>query len=1693
MANVTDILLRLTGDNSSAIRAINQTIAAEKQHLNQINQNINTLKTQSNAIQAQITAFTNQRNSIQNNIQAVQGQNAVIQSNIAALQNQKQAITGNTAADIQRKQAIDASINSLNAQKIANQNSINTLNAQKTALNGTITGLNAQKTAINTNINTLNSQSQAINNNINSLQNQTKELTKSQGGFNLNTLAITAMTTAVGALTQNVANLSMEFDKQLRNVNSLVQASEDQFKQFGESIKELSRNKDIVNSPVDLAKAMYQLVSSGFDAENALKMVGVASKAASAGLTTTETSVTALSSLMNAYNRKTLKDSIEFSDQLFRVVDKGVISFEQLSSNLGSVNAVAAASGVQFKEVGAAFIELTRAGISASESETAISNLIRSIADPSKEAAEYAKLLGVELGDTALQTKGLSGVLDELSEATNGSLSIMSKLIPESRAAKAALNLAKDGATGFTRALGEMETAAGSTDRALSQQSKSFDFQMRKMKQSIDVLKIEFGDIINTAMMPFVDNIRYMVEGFVKLDKNTKENIVQLGLFTIGLGAALGALKLLNIAMGIFGGLLTKSNIALTIAVGFFYSLDKAIKSVSNATDGWNLVIKEVLENFTILGQKINLLKGLEEINLFGKVGNYIEYKKQELELSKQENEQLKTKENSLKTIRSLMQKERSGQVLSSTEQKQYSEASTNLITFASNNEAKKRLRDQAIFRKKLSDDLLTTETANESKAKQLADKKAIDNKKRLEKLEEDNEKQKELDKKLKEKQKKDDEDYKSFKIRINDEILKNTLSSMDYELAQVKKKRDEDLKLAKTKDERNKIEFVYQKDRKKILDEYAKVELQKEQEQAKLVQKINDDITSYVKDETKKRQEQEQKDLELQKQEFEKNLDLRVKVYKDYLKKIGDAEKTSKEASKTGLNLAFGSDIEKYQKSSSQADFSFSIGDISLEKRDQIINNNKELEALNYETIAKNYKTFKLSEDEKTSYLEKAAELRNSITLNEYTTQKNFQDNFIGSTISSLTSLGQNLESSNNQLVNSFGKLSNFVGQSFNQIKEAMTSTDGAIQVAIGNITKSLEIAFSNFDKQNKSFDTYNQAVKEFGRDSQEAKDAILTVNESISDSFRALPGIIGEPLAQLTRMFTDFIGLTESAADKTKKALDTANFKKLLDNLLAETNKVIETSDQLRQLDIDNIEDEKARKEAQLNYDISIIEKSSKFEAVKIAEIKKLKSDYSKWLNEYNKDLSDKAIKENEDNIKKIRDTNEANYKSELSIIDKFYGEKRRKLEQDVQKEIDIIQSKNDRLKAIDDERNQTDADKKKRLHSFNQSLSNNTRTADFYRSNVEDFEVGFGGISNQRKQLEADYQAGTIDYETYAKKRTEIGLKQFQYYTEQSKRISDPKEKQDAIDKATQGQQEYYDFIFDKEKEKVENETKQAQIRLDSKRIELAKITEIEKQEIAKLDQAYKDSSGLYKDSFVNATQVWVQFAQDSINNIDLSNLINKVKNDINQAKQELGLVTAKTGTGTTNTPVTTNKSGYSTGGNVGPLLPDGAFYSKDSSFGKSLQTTNTSQIRPMRDEKSEQQKKNELISKLVVNPMFGYSFDNYINQSLSWLENQAIRLGIPLMAKGGVTNGLSIAGEAGSEAIYNYSQMKDMYDFVKRTTSNSSSNYNSNSNSINIVYSPVFTGIDLAKSGQVDNMIKSNFDSLKRDIIKASGGR
>lgn len=261
------------------------------------------------------------------------------------------------------------------------------------------------------------------------------------------------------------------------------------------------------------------------------------------------------------------------------------------------------------------------------------------------------------------------------------------------------------------------------------------------------------------------------------------------------------------------------------------------------------------------------------------------------------------------------------------------------------------------------------------------------------------------------------------------------------------------------------------------------------------------------------------------------------------------------------------------------------------------------------------------------------------------------------------------------------------------------------------------------------------------------------------------------------------------------------------------------------------------------------------------------------------------------NDDYKEKIRAFNEKSYTAELSVIDKFYGEKRRKLEQDVQHEIDARKDLKQKLKDIDTEREQDQELKEKRAVAFQKALQDQSKGGDFYRiPNPEDFQATYG---TERNQVQDSFDLGVgqyKNYDAYAQKRQELGVSTYQFYSHLAENETDSAKKDEYLRQAKAGADEFYEFIFDKSKESIENEIKASTKRETDKRAELLKTTDLEKAEIAKLDQAYKDSSGLYKDSFVQATQVWTKFAQDAINDIDLSNLIGKVKNDIAEIKKD-----------------------------------------------------------------------------------------------------------------------------------------------------------------------------------------------------------
>ena len=357
------------------------------------------------------------------------------------------------------------------------------------------------------------------------------------------------------------AKEAIKFEEAMYNINAIAKTSQFELGMMAQGARDLAKSLEVRDTATGVAQAMHTLVLSGIESGKALEIAGVAAKAAAAGMSETKTAVKALSALMNSYNQKTVQDSIKFSDQLFKVVERGVLTFEGLAENLGAVVAIAAPMGVAFDEVGAAYIELTRAGISVAEAETAIASLLRQLGAPSKSAKKNAKELGMEIGSTALKTKGLSNMLFEMMEATGGNEEAIKRIIPDWRGMKAVLALTKNEGLAYTDSLREMQNAqkgVGATQLALNEQMKSTAFQLAQLNAYWTDLKIELGNIVTEAGLPFIQLMKSIIAGFVAMPDWVKKTVVSLAALVSVIGAAGAALSvfmfLLTPLIALFSG-----------------------------------------------------------------------------------------------------------------------------------------------------------------------------------------------------------------------------------------------------------------------------------------------------------------------------------------------------------------------------------------------------------------------------------------------------------------------------------------------------------------------------------------------------------------------------------------------------------------------------------------------------------------------------------------------------------------------------------------------------------------------------------------------------------------------------------------------------------------------------------------------------------------------------------------------------------------------------------------------------------------------------------------------------------------------------------------------------------------------------------------------------------------------------------
>lgn len=293
---------------------------------------------------------------------------------------------------------------------------------------------------------------------------------------------------AVGGAIYGSISSAVAFEKALANIKTINPATD--IKKTGDAVLKMSGQ--FAQSTDTLTTALYNINSASFQGAEGLKVLEASARAGVAGLSTAEDAASGITSVLNAYGLSGDKAG-RISDVMFKTVQRGVTTFGQFSAETGKLAAVAAPLGVSFEEVAAAFAVLTRHGIATADAATQINAIMISMLKPSKQAADYAKELGISWDASTLKSLGLVGALKEMIRATGGSSEKMAVLLGNSQSIRGAFALAAESGQEFTDELVAMEDSVGATDEAFETMAETADFALRQTEARVAALGTAIG------------------------------------------------------------------------------------------------------------------------------------------------------------------------------------------------------------------------------------------------------------------------------------------------------------------------------------------------------------------------------------------------------------------------------------------------------------------------------------------------------------------------------------------------------------------------------------------------------------------------------------------------------------------------------------------------------------------------------------------------------------------------------------------------------------------------------------------------------------------------------------------------------------------------------------------------------------------------------------------------------------------------------------------------------------------------------------------------------------------------------------------------------------------------------------------------------------------------------------------------
>lgn len=353
--------------------------------------------------------------------------------------------------------------------------------------------------------------------------------------------ALLPVSTAILGVGTACLKMATDFETSMAKVSTIADETVVSLGDMEEAVLELSNKTGI--AATDVANNVYDAISAGVDTANAVGFVEKSTKLATAGFADSGAALDVLTTILNAYGLEATEVT-KVSDLLINTQNLGKTTVGDLASSMGKVIPTANAMKVNLTNLTSAYSIMTAKGIATAESTTYINSMLNELGDSGTTVGKIIKeSTGKSFQQLMADGKSLGDVLGIVENYSKKSGKAFNELWGSAEAGKAGMSLLSDGVKGYNSRLKEMQDTTGSTEKAFEKMSATTQYKanvaMNKLKNSAT----DFGGVLLEALIPTINRACNIIDDFTEwfknLDKETKNTIVQVGMFVGALGPVL--------------------------------------------------------------------------------------------------------------------------------------------------------------------------------------------------------------------------------------------------------------------------------------------------------------------------------------------------------------------------------------------------------------------------------------------------------------------------------------------------------------------------------------------------------------------------------------------------------------------------------------------------------------------------------------------------------------------------------------------------------------------------------------------------------------------------------------------------------------------------------------------------------------------------------------------------------------------------------------------------------------------------------------------------------------------------------------------------------------------------------------------------------------------------------------------------